>query len=210
MTPIKKKSLVDQIYDKLRSGILEMSFEPGSRINVNELQQTLGVSCTPIREAINRLQLEGLVVYQNNVGARVLDIKEKDILDIQQLATALHCTAVRLAMSGEEKDALLRELEVRFAEYCAAENAADEVAAIREFFGTYYYHCGNSRLDKSMLSIQGQQILLRNMYAARSDKRARDKDLFRLMLSQTKAGDADGVCRSMEEYSERMIKALTA
>ena len=53
----------------LRGDIITLRRPLGSKLNVNELQDELGVSCTPIREAVNRLQQEGLVVYENNVGA---------------------------------------------------------------------------------------------------------------------------------------------
>lgn len=210
MTPIKKRSLVDQIYDELRNGIIEMRFEGGEHINVNALQQKLGVSCTPIREAINRLQQEGLIVYENNVGATILQISDKDVVDIQQLATALHCTAVRLSMSRPDCSSLIGELESQFNDYCHAQTVKDEVYAVKEFFGAYYHNCDNERLEKSLLSIQGQQLLLRNMYAVRCKKRAMDAELFELILFQTKAGDIKGVCSSMEIYSERIVTALTA
>ena len=63
MLSIKKRSLVDMVYDKLRGAIIQLQLPLGSKLNVNELQDKIGVSCTPIREAINRLQQEGLVVY---------------------------------------------------------------------------------------------------------------------------------------------------
>ena len=95
MASIKKRSLVDQVYDRLRSDIISLRLPLGSRVNVNELQDSLGVSCTPIREAINRLQQEGLIAYENNVGARVLTLDAKDVEEITQLATTL----LRLANS---------------------------------------------------------------------------------------------------------------
>lgn len=58
MAAIKKQSLVDQIYQRLRENIITMQLPLGSHLNVNELQSQMGVSCTPIREAINRLQQE--------------------------------------------------------------------------------------------------------------------------------------------------------
>ena len=51
MAKIKKQSLVDQIYSRLRDDILNLRFPLGSRINVNEIQDELGVSSTPLREA---------------------------------------------------------------------------------------------------------------------------------------------------------------
>ena len=60
MAILKKQSLVDQIYDQIRYEIIELAVPLGSRLNVSELQERYGVSSTPIREAINRLQKEGL------------------------------------------------------------------------------------------------------------------------------------------------------
>ena len=60
---LKKQSLVDQIYDQLRYDIINLKLPLGSRLNVSELQERFGISSTPIREAINRLQTDGLVVY---------------------------------------------------------------------------------------------------------------------------------------------------
>ena len=56
MAAIKKRSLVDQVYEMLRGDIITLRRPLGSKLNVNELQDELGVSCTPIREAVNRLQ----------------------------------------------------------------------------------------------------------------------------------------------------------
>ena len=82
MAAIKKRSLVDQVYEMLRGDIITLRRPLGSKLNVNELQDELGVSCTPIREAVNRLQQEGLVVYENNVGAHILDLDQHDITEI--------------------------------------------------------------------------------------------------------------------------------
>ena len=61
MAILRKQSLVDQIYDQIRSEIINLQVPLGSRLNVSELQERYGGSSTPIREAINRLQKEGLV-----------------------------------------------------------------------------------------------------------------------------------------------------
>lgn len=117
MASIKKRSLVDQVYDRLRSDIISLRLPLGSRVNVNELQDSLGVSCTPIREAINRLQQEGLIAYENNVGARVLTLDAKDVEEITQLATTLHCAAARLSMEREDHQVLAQHLAERLAEF---------------------------------------------------------------------------------------------
>lgn len=96
MAAIKKRSLVDQVYEMLRGDIITLRRPLGSKLNVNELQDELGVSCTPIREAVNRLQQEGLVVYENNVGAHILDLDQHDITEIEQLAMTLHLSLIHI------------------------------------------------------------------------------------------------------------------
>ena len=67
MAKLKKESLVDQVYARLRGDIITLKLPLGSHVNVNELQDKLGVSCTPIREAVNRLQQEGLEIGRAHV-----------------------------------------------------------------------------------------------------------------------------------------------
>ena len=110
MLSIKKQSLVDLVYEKLREAIIQLQIPLGSKLNVNELQSKMGVSCTPLREAINRLQQEGLVVYETNVGAHVISLEPHDVLEIQQLAMTLHCAAIRLAMVNGSRGVIVSEL----------------------------------------------------------------------------------------------------
>ena len=58
---VKRDSLVDQVYNILRGQIIRLHYPLGSRLNVNEIKNDLNVSSTPIREAVNRLQQEGLI-----------------------------------------------------------------------------------------------------------------------------------------------------
>ena len=103
MAKLKKESLVDQVYARLRRDIITLKLPLGSHINVSELQDRLGVSCTPIREAVNRLQQEGLILYENNVGAAVLNLEEHDVQEIQELALTFQKEAARLAMLRDRK-----------------------------------------------------------------------------------------------------------
>lgn len=210
MLSIKKRSLVDMVYEKLREAIIQMKLPLGSKLNVNELQNQIGVSCTPIREAINRLQQEGLVVYENNVGAHIISLEPHDVLEIQQLAMTLHCAAIRLAMVNGDREVIVSELKERLEEYVHAANPHDEVMAVKEFLGTYYHNCGNRRLDQHMLAIQGQQTLLRYIYASCLHERAADVEVFHEMLLDTINGDANAVCDTLQRFTDRMTRVVEA
>ena len=208
MAAIQKRSLVDQVYEALRGDIITLRRPLGSRLNVSELQEELGVSCTPIREALNRLQQEGLVVYENNVGARILELEAHDVIEIEQLAMTLHCAAIRLAMEHGDRAEMEAELARYLEDYRRAKSVQSEVTAVNRFVGTFYHHCGNRRLDKSMLSIQGQQLLLRYLYANCLPQRGSNAEDFESMLTATRAGDAEGICAALQANTDRRIPVL--
>lgn len=209
MARIKKASLVDQIYSKLREDIITLKIPMGTRLNVNELQTELGVSCTPIREAVNRLQQEELVIYENNVGARVLTLDEHDVREIHELAVTLQQAAVRLSMKNGDIDQMLDEIEEQIDRYEAARTPRESVRAVHNLIGVFYHHCGNRRLDRSMIAIQGQVLLLRHIYAECPGCRDHMDDLLRLR-DGVAGGSIDEICASLQEYSDRSAPAILA
>lgn len=208
MATIKKRSLVDQVYETLRTDIITLRRPLGSKLNVNELQDSLGVSCTPIREAVNRLQQEGLVVYENNVGAHVLALDSHDVEEIQQLAMTLHCAAVRLSMEKGDRSTMQAELQKHLDEYRKARTVQGEVSAVNRFIGEFYHRCGNRRLDNSMISIQGQQLLLRYIYVSGAAERAADAADLEAMLAGVQAGDIDAVCAALWAYTNKTMPTI--
>ncbi len=205
---IDKRSLVDMIYTQLRQDIVTLRYPLGAKLSVSALQRELGVSCTPIREAVNRLQQEGLVRYENNIGAHVLTLSRHDVVEIQQLAMTLHAAAIRLAMEQGDRSAILSGLEKEFAALKDASSAPEEVMAVNRFLGTFYHNSGNRRLDESMLSLQGQQLLLRYLYAGRVFHDPEDLRAFETMLSAARAGDAEAICAALRSYTDGMTEVL--
>ncbi len=207
MATIKKQSLVDQVYRRLREDIITLRLPLGSHMNVNELQNQMGVSCTPIREAINRLQQEGLVVYENNVGARVLTLDEHDVREIQELASTLQGAAVRLALEHGDRAVMARELREQIQRYEAASTQAEEVRAVHNLVGVFYHHCGNKRLDNSMIAIQGQQLLLRYIFA-QCEGHGQNAADFTRMCQGVEDNDPEAIIRALQENAARAFPAI--
>jgi DNA-binding GntR family transcriptional regulator len=86
-----------QAYATLREGIVSMDFAPGVRLSENELAARLGLSRTPVREALARLRDEGLVYVVPQLGTFVAPISLQSVHDAQFVREALECAAVRLA-----------------------------------------------------------------------------------------------------------------
>lgn len=97
--------LRDVVFNTLRQAILKGELKPGERLMEIALAERLGVSRTPIREAMRKLELEGLVVMIPRRGAQVANITEKDLNDVLEVRIALENVAIEKAckrMSEEE------------------------------------------------------------------------------------------------------------
>lgn len=89
--------LRDVVFQTLRQAILKGELQPGERLMEIKLAESLGVSRTPIREAIRKLELEGLVVMIPRKGAAVANITEKDTKDVLEVRRTLEMFAVEVA-----------------------------------------------------------------------------------------------------------------
>jgi DNA-binding GntR family transcriptional regulator len=85
------------VYERLRNAIISLEMEPGRRLSENELAEWLGVSRTPIREALVRLRDDRLVEIVPQLGTFVAPISEAAVSDAQFVREALECAAIRLA-----------------------------------------------------------------------------------------------------------------
>ena len=92
-----EKSLRGQVFDKIRSDILNGKYKRGEELVESSIGKELGISRTPVREAIRQLELEGLVQLVPNKGAFVTGISEKDVRDIYLIRARLEGLAARMA-----------------------------------------------------------------------------------------------------------------
>ncbi|MGK2936351.1 MAG: GntR family transcriptional regulator [Solirubrobacteraceae bacterium] len=96
----------DQVYLAVREAIVSAELEPGRRLSENELADRLGVSRTPVREALVRLRDERLVAIVPQLGTFVTLISDEAIADAAFVREALECSAIRLAAERAEPAAL--------------------------------------------------------------------------------------------------------
>src|SRR5512138_187736 len=97
-TPLIRSVLLrDQVYNLLRTRMLKGVFPPGYRLVEDELAEQLEVSRTPIREAIHRLMVEGLVVASKGRGLEVANVAHQDLMDAIDIRLLLEKYASRLA-----------------------------------------------------------------------------------------------------------------
>ena len=98
--------LRDVVFNTLRQAILKGELKPGERLMEIALAERLGVSRTPIREAMRKLELEGLVVMIPRRGAQVANITEKDLNDVLEVRIALENMAIEKACQNMTEDSM--------------------------------------------------------------------------------------------------------
>jgi DNA-binding GntR family transcriptional regulator len=114
----------DQVYAALREAIVSAELEPGRQLSENELAELLGVSRTPVREALARLRDERLIAIVPQLGTFVTLISPQAVADAEFVREALECSAIRLATPrATEND--LAELQVNLAAQDRAQETGD-------------------------------------------------------------------------------------
>ena len=165
--------LRDVVFKTLRQAILKGELEPGERLMEIQLAERLGVSRTPIREAIRKLELEGLVLMIPRKGAEVAKISESNLRDVLEVRRSLEELAIDLAcqrITEEELDEL-NKAEVDFK--AAIENGdAMQIAQTDESFHEIIYNSTkNQKLVQILNNLREQMYRYRLEYIKDADKR---------------------------------------
>src|SRR4051812_2110376 len=108
LVKLQRQRAVDAVYEALREGILDHLFKPGERLHVDELSEKLGVSLTPVRNAIQQLATEGLVEIRPRSGTFVANLSVQDIEETFDIRCALECLAAEKSTELIEPPELAR------------------------------------------------------------------------------------------------------
>lgn len=140
--------LRDVIFETLRKAIVSGDIKPGERLMEVSLADQMGVSRTPVREAIRRLEAEGLVTMTPRKGTHVSELSVKDIMDVLEIRTVLDKLATDLA-AKRMQPVQLKALESVHKQYISCvekENMEGAVKKDVEFHDLIYAASGNPRL----------------------------------------------------------------
>ena len=139
----------------------------------------------------------------------MLTLGEHDVREILELALTLQQAAVRLSMKNGDSGEMLREIDDQLERCRAARTLRESVKAVHNLIGVFYRHCGNQRLDRSMIAIQGQVLLLRHIYADCPGYESHTEELTRIR-DGVADGSVDQICAALEAYNQRSAPAILA
>ncbi|MGH9465950.1 MAG: GntR family transcriptional regulator [Terriglobales bacterium] len=195
-----------QAYRRIRDGILSGEMGGDHRLSEQVLAQALGISKSPIREALNQLEVEGLIRIQPRRGAFVRTFSLRDVEEIYDVRAALECHLMRSVRLSPAHNARLHRLLDDARRYFRAQDGPRYVRADVAFHGLLA-HCGdNGRLQQILDRMCGQLLLLRRRtYSLTGERSAQEHHQ---ILQALEAGDNRKAERLMAHHIGRVRGAL--
>jgi DNA-binding GntR family transcriptional regulator len=203
---------VDRAYEVIREGILSGAHEQGARLREEELADAIGVSRTPVREALRRLTADGLVELGTNRGAQVVSYTDADLAEIFELRALLEAHAHGLAADHIDIAAIahLRELAEAMEELGEkrTSRSRDRIAELnREFHTTIVHAAGSARLEALLHQVVQVPLVHRTFHRYSPEALKRSFDHHRELIAALEARDgawAQAVMRS-HVYAARAV-----
>ncbi|GMA41565.1 GntR family transcriptional regulator [Mobilicoccus caccae] len=196
----RRALLRDHVYESIRDAIVDGTLVPGERLRDVELQEWLGVSRTPIREALLRLERAGMVVATPGRATLVSPVDAEATLDAQQIVAAMHELAARLATPVLDADgiAAMTAANARFAAAMERGDAGEALAADDEFHDVLVAASGNEALAAVL---EQWTPVLRRVARRRFDSLSGRESVAQheRIVERVAAGDAEGAALASRE-----------
>jgi DNA-binding GntR family transcriptional regulator len=203
----------DLVLRKLRDAILSGKFQPGQRLLERELVERMGVSRTPIREALRKLEQEGLVTTIPYKGLVVAEFSEKSAHELYETRAALEGMAVALFTERADDVAIARlETHIENASKALTERASLQrvLAANNAFHDEIVSGCGNSLLQSMIANLRHRIVLLRAQSLSQPGRLPRAVRDHRAILRFIKRRNRDGARKLIERHAIHAWKAVHA
>ena len=188
-----KYSLRGQVFQEIREDILKGKFKENEELREATLGKELGVSRTPVREALRQLELEGLVHIIPNKGAYVTGITEKDVHDIYMTRSMLEGLCARWAAEHISEEQIQEMEEVLLlTEYLLNRGNAEQLAELDGKFHEVLYDASQSRILRHILSDFHKYVQVARKRSVKKEDRAKKSlEEHREILNALRTGDAD-------------------
>ncbi len=203
------RALYEEVAELLRQRIFRRELEPGSWIDELKIAEELGISRTPLREALKVLAAEGLVTMKVRRGAYVTEVSDKDLADVYHLLSLLESDAAGVvaeratAMQLEELKALHDDLET-------AVNDRDRFFAINEQFHMRLLEMADNRWRQQMVA-DLRKVMKLNRHNSLLKTGRIDESLkeHRAIMAALLAHQRDQATRRMQEHFLNGLEAAT-
>jgi DNA-binding GntR family transcriptional regulator len=213
LSPIRLEGyqpLRDMVFDVLMNAIMMGQLQPGERLLEVQLAEEMGVSRTPVREAIRRLELEGFVVMVPRKGAYVAGLSVNDVESVYEIRTALETLAVKLAAQRmeeedfEQLDDLAKQMEQTWQEG----NNENWVLLDARFHELLYKFSRNDRLVQMMGNIMEQLSRYRIISLANVEVRHNSLHEHKELIDALRRRDSEAAEKAAAKHIENTKLSL--
>ena len=213
MEEYQEYSLRSRVFQSIRENILNGVYCENEELRENTIAKELGVSRTPVREALRQLELEGLVKIVPNKGACVTGITQKDVKDIYMIRSLLEGLCARWA-TEHITEAKIDELEeiILLSEFHLKKRKEEQPQQVTELDGKFHeilYTASNSRILKHVLSDFHKYVRMARKASVTNPERAEKSiEEHKNILQAIKDRDADKAERLANEHMMNVMKNL--
>jgi DNA-binding GntR family transcriptional regulator len=196
-TPVQRRCLADDAYEQLRGWIIDGTLAPGEALRDEALAEALGMSRTPVRDALQRLENEGLVVTNSTRRTSVSPVTLKQAREIYPITTALELLALSMALPHINERALdmMRAANAELAAALAAGDTGAATLADEAVHGGIIACCGNDELIALLADLKAKVRRLECAFWGAADRTpsVRDHDELIAALAERDARTAERV-----------------
>ncbi|MCL6453899.1 MAG: GntR family transcriptional regulator [Alicyclobacillus sp.] len=210
-TEFRFRTLSEGVENVVRRMILLGELVPGERINEVQLAEQLGMSRGPVREALRRLQSEGLVTYHAHRGTFVTELSDKDAEEVYKLRALLEVGAVRSGMNRVDAAVLgqLEEIVKRFEVAQSAKDVGEMIQADIAFHHTVVKLADNGRLLDLYKSLDTQVGAMFIAVQSKAPSRmARLAGMHQELIEALRSGDVTVACDALEQHYLSALHSL--
>jgi DNA-binding GntR family transcriptional regulator len=199
---IREKILPSQlerrVYERLRDEIVSGALQPGEQLVEARIAEELGVSKTPVREALIRLQRDGLVAIEPYRGARVIEPSPEDAREILELRLLLECQIARDLAERRPADVLAAlAASIRKSKQALKSGRHQELLdGLTEFSDIQAEACGNSRMAKLLVDLRSVLLLIGRNSLRAPGRPERSIAEHEAILAAIKAGAPDAAAQA--------------
>jgi DNA-binding GntR family transcriptional regulator len=204
--PVKQPPAAERVYTHVKQAVLDRSYEGGTLLTEGDLAVAVGVSRTPVREGLLRLEAEGLIKLYPKKGALVLPVSAQEIADVVETRLLVEEHAVRKVLPASER--LLRRLEElldEHEEYQATGDLAKAADADRSFHAEIVRGAGNAILAQLYDQLRDRQLRMGvQVMRAEPHRVARNVADHAEILAALRAGDGDLAAAVVRRHVSRV------
>jgi DNA-binding GntR family transcriptional regulator len=144
------RSLSDIATDSIRNAIIRGDFKMGQAVTEAALSSTLNISKTPVREALSKLESEGLVVSEKNKGYRIFSLSKQEYIELSELRFALESQALRYGFERNHSMMIkdLQEILENMRDFLKITDRETYQTLDNDFHHVFFKSCGNSAITK--------------------------------------------------------------